>query len=370
MNPIFAIFIVCVALFCPFNAQCASQNWQPGFRTNGLWLPKESIRLDYNIWYPAKRQPGKHNFPPWIVRGSLNAPPVQGSFPLLVLSHPSPANRFFFSELAAWLAAKGFIVAVPTHGRDNLHNMEDLRTWDQLKNRVSEVNAIIAAVADEPAFKDSLDKSKTGYIGFGAGAAAGLLLGGCLPECPSGQTLQNMLKLEPPSNRGLAQEKIASACVNFPLKKSLANPKIKAMALIAPDCAYFFDKNSFNYFYPPVLLIATGNDLKQENEAQAEQLGRALGNKALFLNLPDTDPAGLQDVCPQSLAQELPELCLSIDAANREKIRNDLEKNLYGFFQQFLIQHSANIPDPPDLSPPPEKENVETPKKQRKKRNR
>lgn len=370
MSLLSAVFLICIYLLCPFTAQCASQGWQPGFRTNGLWLQEENIRLDYNIWYPATRQPGKHNFPPWQVVGSLNAPPVRGSFPLLVLSHPSPANRFFFSSLAGWLAAKGFIVAAPTHSRDNLDNMDDLHTWEQLKNRVAEISALLTAIINEPLFSESLDKDKVGYIGFGAGVGAGLLLGGCLPECPP---MANSSESPKSARNGIASSHgtLVAACANFPLKKSLANPKIGAMALIAPDCQDFFGENSFKYFYPKTLLIAVGSDLKLPNANQAEQLGRKLGGKALFLDLPGTDPAGLQDKCPQALAQELPELCLSINDADRGKIRRELEKTLLSFFQQFLIQNPTQIPNPPDLTPPPPKnENRETPVRNRGKRKR
>lgn len=261
-------------------------------------------------------------------------------------------------------------MAAPTHSRDNLDNMDDLHTWEQLKNRVNEINTLLTAIINDPIFSESLDRDKLGYIGFGAGVGAGLLLGGCLPECPPFSKSPEPQKNARSVGAGL-QSALAAACANFPLKKSLANPKIRAMALIAPDCQDFFGDNSFKYFYPKTLLIAVGNDLKLPNAFQAEELGRKLGSKALFLDLPGTDPAGLQDKCPQALAQELPELCLSINDADRSKIRREMEKTLLSFFQQFLIQNPAQIPDPPDLTPPPPKnENRETPLKTRGKRKR
>lgn len=345
------VFYFLVILLCPSPAFSASSLFQPGLKTGGLWQKEQNVRFDYNVWYPSRRTPGIHSFPPWTIRGALNAKPADGKFPLIILSHPSPANRFSFSLLASWLACRGFVILTPTHGKDNLDNLEDWSTWSQLKNRVAEICAALDFIIKDHFFREIIDSERIGYIGMGAGASAGLLLGGALPDCSFGAGAGNSLNKNQMLHPGV-EDKIKSICANFPLQKSLANPAIKAMALIAPEYSFFFSRESFRHFYPPVLLASCG--LPEENVKGVETLGSYLGQKAFFMELPDTDITGLLDDCPETLLQELPELCESVTKNVRHKTRMILENELLTFFNRYLVQPTklTPLPDPPELEPP------------------
>ena len=128
---------VIMALLCLFITvpALADNGYNPGFRTLGFWQQESGIRVDVNVWYPSVRAPRSLSYAPWTIRGARNGKPVPGRFPLILLSHPSSGTRFSFHDTAAALAARGFVVAAPTHPRDCMENMDHLFLWEQLKDR-------------------------------------------------------------------------------------------------------------------------------------------------------------------------------------------------------------------------------------------
>lgn len=349
------VFLILLSLFMTVPASGA-QIWQSGFRTIGSWLLSQNLRVDLNIWYPSLRQPQELNFSPWRLQGALNAKPVSGSFPLIVISHPTPGNRYSYAGLCSWLASKGYIVVAPTHSRDCLDNMNDLFTWQQLENRTKEISHAIDVVTTDPNFSSIIDSGRIGLIGFGAGASAALLLGGALPNCAQWSSYCTTAGASDPYCTLLAKDKIEQTCANFPLQKSMANPRIKAIVAVAPGFGFFFNADSFKYFYPPLLLVTTKLDLFNNPILHSEALARILGEKAYYLTLPQADTAALMDECSSALAEELPELCASVSSQTRQEIRSTLENSLFSFFNHYLLQNLPDIPPPPDFTSPPPKE--------------
>lgn len=355
-------------LFC--SATCLAQTYQPGFRTMGVWEEDPPTRLDINIWYPASRQPRELNYPPWVIVGALNAKPAPGRFPLLLLSHASPGDRFAYYRLAARLAQEGFVVVCPTHRRDHMDNMEDMFTWQQLTDRINEIEKALSLTLADKELQGSIDGARIGLIGFGSGATTALLIGGALPACSDWPGYCARAGALDPYCSPWAQERINKLCENFPLQRSLANPSIKAIAAIAPGFGMIFNSSSFEHFHPPLLLVAAGRDSFNRAWLHCQPIARQVGARARFLNLPEADAGALISPCTQALSEELPELCLSLGWAEKEKIQTKLAETLLAFFRNYLII-DANlpvIPQPPDLSPVRiEPDNVVTEKKKKKK---
>lgn len=256
-----------------------------------------------------------------------------------------------------------------THGKDNLDNMEDLYSWGQLERRTSEIRQTLDKLLEDHDLSPHIDVARIGLLGFGSGASAALLLGGALPDCTDFRNLHNKTSI---SDTYPATAKISLICQNFPLRKSLADPRIKAIAAIAPGFGFIFNAGSFKYFYPPLLLATTGKDILNNPATNSEYLGRLLGQRAFYLDLPLADTGALLDECPQNLAAELPELCKSVTESERQALRKVLASSLLTFFNRFLIKELPQIPAPPELSPPPiqEKTAQSDSPKERKKRNR
>lgn len=319
--------------------------YQPGFRTLGHWSEDPPLRMDMNIWYPGRRGPQSLSYPPWTISGALNAKPAGGVFPLILISHATPATRFSHHDLGAYLARAGFIVAAPTHPRDNLNNMDDLFTWNQLANRARDISETIKILLADVDIGPHIDKGKIGVAGFEAGGAAALLLGGAKPDCSSWADYCGRAKRGDAYCSARAKKKINALCAAVPQDTNLANPLVRAIAAVCPAYGMLFGNDSFQHLSIPVLLVGAGRDLFNPPLLHSEALARLLGKKAKYLNLPEADASALSSSCPPALDQELPELCRSVPVETRESLLAALHEGLLSFFMDALhVDLSGNLP--------------------------
>lgn len=327
------ILLVLFCYFAVFMVQptYGSANYNTGFRTVGVWLQDSGLRLDMNIWYPTLRKTHDYNFTPWILKVALNAKPANGKFPLLVLSHASPGTRFSYHYLGAFFAEHGFIVISPTHPTDSMENMDDMFTWRQLEKRVKELQACLDMILKDSELSPDIDKTRVGFIGFGSGATAGLLLAGALPNCNSWASYCTRAALNDPYCTEWARGKIKIMCDSL-AQNSMRDTRFKAIALIAPAYGMLFDFSSFPDDFPPVLLVGSGKDMFNKFELHCEPIARILGKKAHYLHLPNADATALMNECPPGLENELPELCNSVSMGERKKLHYRLEIALQKFF--------------------------------------
>lgn len=351
----------------------AAEAYKPAFRTLGELTGEPALRLDINVWYPGTRAPRELSYTPWTLYAARNGRPAVGRFPLLLLSHATPGTRFSYHDTAARLAARGFVVAAPAHARDSMHNMDDLFTWAQLENRVKELTGTIDVLLADKELSASIDPARIGVLGFGTGAAAALLLGGALPDCaPWGQYCAQAGPGDAYCNPWV-RGKIDAICAGFPLTRSLADQRVKAVAAVAPGYGLLFGPGSFRHFYPPLLLVVAGAEKVDRAELHAGAIARLPGLKATVLELPEADTGALMAPCPPSIAAELPELCTSVTAETRSALGRRLDAALTDFFLRHLgsAGNVPHIPPPPDLTPPaPEKPAPAAPAKPKKRRSR
>ena len=322
---------------------------QVGFRTLGHWSEEHGIRLDINIWYPSIRKPRELNYPPWTIHAARNGKPVDGRFPLLLLSHASPGTRFSYHDTCAWLASHGFVVAAPTHSQDCMDNMSQLFTWGQLETRVRELCAAIDLVVNDRDIRASVDRNRIGIVGFGAGGAAALLLGGAMPDCISWSSYCARAGENDAYCNPWVRNRINRICQSLPLKKNLADPRVKAIAVIAPGFGMLFSAQSFAAFASPVLVLTAERDGMNKRSLHADVIAGLLSGKARYARLKNADIGALMAPCPESLAEELPDLCRSVDARERRRIHRQMHAALRDFFLLFLGR-AGKIPAEPSSS--------------------
>ncbi len=352
---VFILLLFFLLSIIPAGSAAAADSYQVGFRTLGQWSADTGLRLDVNIWYPSIRPPRELNYAPWTIAAARNGKPVEGRFPLLLLSHASPGTRFSYHDTAAWLASCGFVVAAPTHSQDCMDDMSLLFTWRQIGTRAKELSSTIDLLLADQEVAASIDKNRIGLLGFGTGGTAALLLGGALPDCASWpEYCAKAGRRDMYCNRW-ARDRVNAICQSLPLTKSLADPRIKAVAAAAPGFGMLFSSASFRYFYPPLLLIAAESDTMNRPALHADAIARLLNGKARYLSLPGADTGALMSPCPEALAAELPELCRSVSTEERRAIHRRMDDALSDFFLHVLGsgKNLPVIPPPPDLTPPP-----------------
>jgi predicted dienelactone hydrolase len=324
--------VYCFIAGAPF----AAESYYVGFRTLGQWCAEDGLRLDVNVWYPSVRHPRILNYAPWEIEGALEGKPVTGRFPLLLLSHASEGTRFSYHDTAAALASRGFVVAAVTHPGDCMYNMDSLFSLEQLRSRARELSATLDMLLENPQTAPGIDPERVGLIGFGAGGTAALLLGGALPDCAGWPEYCARADGNDSYCVPWVKSRINGLCTGLPLKASLADPRIKAVAAVAPGYGMLFSQNSFHWLYPPLLLIGAEKDNIHPPELHTDILASLLGDKARHATLKNADAASLMASCPKALADELPELCRSVAPAERSAIHQRLHDLLSDFFLHYL----------------------------------
>jgi len=155
----------------------------------GQPMPTYDRPLTVEVWYPAKLAAGQAAVGQYKVlardgkmevvlngRAVRDAQPdsTAGPYPLLIVSHGYPGNRFLLSHLAENLASKGFVVASIDHA-DSTYNDQTAfgstllnRSLDQLfvLNQMARLNT------NDPSgtLKGMVNADNTGLIGYSMGA--------------------------------------------------------------------------------------------------------------------------------------------------------------------------------------------------------
>lgn len=340
---------------CPPFARAEFETLYPGVKTLGIWLPESSVRLNINVWYPSTRKPAVVNYNPWKIFAARNGKEAVGRFPLILLSHDSPASRFSHHTLAAFLARSGFVVVAPTHHGDNNNDMQSLFTLRQLTQRVAQLKVTLDTVLRHPETMHLVDPERIGIVGFGTGATTALLLGGALLDKEGWPGYCQKAGSADPYCSTWASARMNSFAEALPLKSSLADQRIKAVVAVAPAYGMLFSQKSLAHFYPPLLLISAENDNINRPSLHADALRGLFSQVPQFFTLKDADAASLTAPCPPGFQLDLPELCNSVSPETRLRIHAGLESMLGRFFLSTLgDRHNLPfIPPPPDLNPPP-----------------
>ncbi len=245
--------------------------------------------LTVEVWYPA--QPGAdtvrsgqyHTYTrdPSVMAtltGSAvrDAAPLSsaGAFPLVIISHGYPGNRYLLSHLGENLASKGYIAVSIDHTDSTYEDQQAFAST--LYNRSFDQAFVLSAIADVSADAGSflygmVDAGNSGLIGFSMGGY------GALNNLGAGYSEAGVTGLGAPPNRLLQ----ARAAANPEFRASL-DPRFKAGVAIAPWGMNnnFWDAEGLKGLDKPVLFVAGDAD---------STAGYANGTRAIFEQAVNSD---------------------------------------------------------------------------------
>ncbi|MDD7910714.1 dienelactone hydrolase [Pseudovibrio exalbescens] len=155
-------------------------------------LPRYDRNLTVEVWYPAAEgSSGSTTLTAYLRDGKTevalegrarrDAAPARGSYPLVLVSHGYPGNRFLLSPLAENLASKGYVVASIDH-KDSTYR-DKAAFGSTLVNRsldqVFVLNEIDRLSTEKGSFLNGLvDTSRTGLIGYSMGGYGAVITAG------------------------------------------------------------------------------------------------------------------------------------------------------------------------------------------------
>lgn len=184
-------------------------------------------------------------------RAARDAAPATGTrYPLIVISHGYPGNRFLMSHLGENLASKGFVTVSIDH-TDSTY-ADQAAFGSTLYNRPLDQQFVLDQMARlEGDLGALIDTSTVGVIGYSMGGYGALILGG------AGVT-QAATEFSWGTPNGLLARYLAGSQSH----EALIDPRVKAIIAIGPwgRNAGFWDANGMAGLRVPTLLMAGGSD--------------------------------------------------------------------------------------------------------------
>jgi len=199
-------------------------------------LPTYDRKLTVEVWYPAAADAsGDTGLRAYIRDGKTettlhgqamrDAAPAEGKWPLILVSHGYPGNRYLLSHLAENLASKGYVVASIDH-RDSTYRDKAAfgstlvnRSLDQLF--VLEEMALLSAA--DGFLGGQVDASNAALIGYSMGAYGAVITAG-------GGVTQTAVDFAWGGPHGTLGVHLSGSATH----DALPDPRIKTMVAFAP----------------------------------------------------------------------------------------------------------------------------------------
>ncbi|MEY1556206.1 alpha/beta hydrolase family protein [Yoonia sp. R2331] len=214
--------------------------------------------LTVEIWYPALDNTvpgGQHEavirdgtttvmLEGYATRGAV--PATQGSYPLVILSHGYPGNRWLMGWLGENLASKGYVVVSIDH-KDSTYS-DQAAFGSTLVNRPWDQRYVIDRMA---ALKDEIgaitDAENAAVVGYSMGGYGALIYAG------AGVT-QLATAYEWGAPQGLLERNMMGTTEH----QSLRDDRVKAFVAFGPwgNNAGFWDASGLSDIHTPLMLIA------------------------------------------------------------------------------------------------------------------
>ena len=225
-------------------------------------VPRYDRPLTLEVWYPAELgtvQGGSYTATmrdgvtqvTLTGRAARDAIPASGAqFPLIVISHGYPGNRYLMSHLGENLASKGY-VAVSIDHTDSTYSDQGAFGSTLLNRPLDQAFVVDHMATLEGPLGDIVDANKTGVIGYSMGGYGALIFGG------AGVT-QASTELSWGTPNGLLEQHLAGSDSH----EALLDPRIKAVIAIGPwgNNAGFWDTDGLAGLRVPLMLMAGSDD--------------------------------------------------------------------------------------------------------------
>jgi len=297
-----------------------SQEDQPragvGISLVNLRDPVDHGLMQAAIYYPAEAGDEATVAGVWTPDALRDAPPSEGKFPVLLLSHDGGGNRLAHHDLATALARQGFMTIAVTHRADALSNGEDWQTERVMIGREYDLRAALDQVLAMPVLGEHADRDRVGVIGFGFGAYTALLLAGAKPD---------LSLLLPPERRPNHLE-------------LFRDDRVKAALLLAPGPGNLFDAKALEDVSLPVEIYAASDDEVFPPQGNAEKLRAFLPTPPEYLEAAGADHYAFVAPCSEIQRRAAPEICTDPPGFDRVAFHAKLAAAAAAFFREKLTE--------------------------------
>jgi len=199
--------------------------------------PRYDRALTVEVWYPAAQGTAPGTSYDTLIRDGMTAttlsgratrdagPAADGRYPLVIISHGYPGNRYLMAHLGENLASKGYVVASIDH-TDSTYS-DQAAFGSTLMNRPLDQQFVLSQMAKlgdmAPDLATIIDADNTGVIGYSMGGYGALIFGGA-------GVSQTAVDLPWGTPQGL----LASNLAGSESHEALMDDRLKAVIAIGP----------------------------------------------------------------------------------------------------------------------------------------
>lgn len=302
--------------------------------------------LDVEVWYPTVDNSSASSSSPRDIFKKLNtiedATVSDQQFPILFISHGTGGNRFSLTWFIERVVPKGYIVVSLGHyGNTTFHKLprEFVKWWE----RAIDVQFVMDQVLADAKFKDQIDTSKIGGVGFSLGGYTNIALAGGQVDRTYHEGDRENKKRELPPEFPKTDEVIDFATDSLILasyeryKDQVKEDRIKAFFVMAPAVGFgFHTKEQTRNIKAPVYIVAGKGDTNTPIKHNALVYDSLIETSQLHLFGEHVDHYIFLNEATEYGKKIMPHITIDHPDVDRKKIHDEVAKMALEFFEENL----------------------------------
>jgi predicted dienelactone hydrolase len=260
-----------------------------------------------------------------------NAPPADGKFGLIVVSHGAGGLSLNHRDLAMALASHGYVVVAPTHPRGENNDISGVSVW---VGRPKQVSRVVDALLEDAELGPRIERERIGVVGHSNGGYTALAVAGAKPS-PAASVAH--CQRHPDDFRfcsygGAATREATRKVGDIP---DVRDPRVRAIVLMAPNAAPFTDDALAQVVVPVRLYGAERDDLTLVRY-HAERLAKALPPQTEYVLVKRAGHFSFVASFPGVLKRIAGEAAKDPEGFDRDALHEAMNSEIVGFFDRKL----------------------------------
>lgn len=286
------------------------------------------------LWYPTAAEERETSLGPFTLRVARGAPPADGSFGLVVISHGSGGGALNHRDTARALARAGFVAAAIHHPGDNWQDGSRTGTTGMWSARPAHLTAAIDTVLEHETFGPLVDRGRIGAMGHSAGGYTVLAAAGARPDLAALTTHCTERAEDDPAFCGYRSDSDPDpdAAVEVEVARE---SRLRAVAALAP-VGQIFSEGSFDGFDAALLLMRGGQDSVLRAPFHAEHIHGLVGREHDYLTLEAAGHFTFIAPFPESLRAVAGPAAEDPEGTDRAAVHERLNRRIVNFFETAL----------------------------------